>query len=104
MLADPHNSEMIYFTVKTIIIGNGLKQAKEVHVIAWYFEKIKFSTFFGNIRPHFSFVLRWSYLDIQYVLSREKIICSLGNNVFLLYCTQRILILDCIMLHAQCVH
>ena len=59
MITDPHNSEIIYFTAKTIIIGNGLKQGKEVHVIAWYFEKIKFSTFFGDIRPHFSFVLRW---------------------------------------------
>ena len=45
MITDPHNSEMIYFTVKTIIIGNGLKQAKQVHVIAWYFEKIKFLIF-----------------------------------------------------------
>ena len=72
MITDPHNSEMIYFTVKTIIIGNGLKQAKEVHVIAWYFEKIKFSTSFGDIRPHFSFVPRWCLTWTYSMSSQEK--------------------------------
>ena len=81
MITDPHNSEMIYFTAKTIIIGNGLKQGKEVHVIAWYFEKIKFSTFFGDIRPHFSFVLRWC-LTWTYRIVRLSPKGNTGSRLF----------------------
>ena len=66
----------------------------------------KVSTFFGDIRPHFCFVqLRWCLSRTYGMSSQEKkIICSPVNNVFLLCCTQRTIVLECIMLHAQCVH